>query len=66
MNGAVREQCRKAIRSASEKVTGLLAEDSDFARLMQGRSFAVVMVTDWDTGAVLKAHVNPAGDPEWT
>jgi hypothetical protein len=66
MNDAAREQCREAIRSARETVAGLSAEDSAFKSLMQGRSFAVVLVTDWDTGAVLKARVNHAGDPEWT
>src|SRR5467141_1444057 len=65
MNDAAREQCREAIRSARETVAGLSAEDSAFKSLMQGRSFAVVLVTDWDTGAVLKARVNHAGDPEW-
>lgn len=66
MNDAARAQCREAIRSAREKIAGLTAEDSDFARLMEGRSFAVVLVDDWDTGAVLKARVNRAGEPEWT
>jgi hypothetical protein len=66
MNDAAREQCREAIRSARETVADLSAEDSDFARLMEGRSFAVVLVDDWDTGAVLKARVNRAGEPEWT
>jgi len=66
MNDAAREQCREAIRSARETVAGLSAEDPDFARLMEGRSFAVVLVDDWDTGAVLKARVNRAGEPEWT
>lgn len=66
MADAARQQCREAIRGARGTVARLSAEDSDFARLMEGRSFAVVLVEDWDTGAVLKARVNRAGEPEWT
>jgi len=66
MNDAAREQCGETIRSARETVTALSAEDAGFARLMEGRSFAVVLVDDSETGAFLKARVNGAGEPEWT
>ena len=66
MNDAAKEECRKAIRNARATGADLSAMDLDFAHLMEGRSFAVMLVDDWDTGAVLKARVDPAGELEWT